>query len=140
MTTRRVALIAVLGVIATAACGDDGEPQGESSRPKPGSQRLSPAERDLVLQSESAIVSFCRKRAVALTDPSKRPTVGQQTHALEGVDALIELARRKPAAKFRSGVDVRLFLGDLTENLEGANCDPAIVARLDAGLAQLEPG
>jgi len=140
MPLRPVALLAVIVAIALAACGDDGEPEGEPTTAEPGSRKLSSAERNLVLESESAIVSYCRKRALALTDPSKRPTVAQQARALDGVDALIELARVKPMAKLRSGVGVRLFLGDLAENLEGVNCDPAIVARLDEGLAQLESG
>jgi hypothetical protein len=34
-------------------------------------------------------------------------------------------------------VEVRLFVGDLAENLEGANCDPTIVEHLDAGLSSI---
>ena len=30
-----------------------------------------------------------------------------------------------------------LFLGDLAEDLEGSNCDPRLVARIDQGLAAL---
>ena len=85
------------------------------------------------------IVDYCRRRALGLTDPQKRPTAGQQASALEAVDAMLGLAGEKPDAKVGQGVEVSLFLGDLTENLEGSNCDPLIVGRLQQGLASL-PG
>jgi hypothetical protein len=137
---RVVAAALALCAVTAGACGDDGT-TGEESPPKSAgsASRLTLDERRLVSDSEAAIQLYCRKRALALTDPDKRPTVGQQARALEAVDALVALADEKPAARLRRGVDVRLFLGDLAENLEGSNCDPAIVARLDEGISTLAP-
>jgi len=141
ISTRPVVLFSVIAAIAIAGCGEEeSEPAGDAPPDDADVRRLTSAERDLVLESEAAILGYCSSRAQALTDPSKRPTVAQQTRALEGVDALVELAAAKPSAELRSGSDVRLFVSDLAENLEGSNCDPAIIARLDAGLAQLESG
>jgi hypothetical protein len=127
-----------LAAITLAACGDGEEPTSTAeatttARPGP----LTTEERNLVEDSEQAIVAYCRRSALALTRPRKRPTVNQQSRALEAVDALLELASEKPDARLSAGADVRLFVGDLTENLEGANCDPGVIARLDQGLAAL---
>lgn len=137
---RVVAVAGMLCAVTAGACGDDGTTEGEPPDEPAGSvTRLTADERRLVADSEAAIQLYCRKRALALTDPDKRPTVGQQARALEAVDALVKLADEKPAASLRPGVDVRLFLGDLAENLEGSNCDPAIVARIDEGISTLAP-
>jgi hypothetical protein len=131
--------VAVTLCVALAACGGNGEDAATTTSPEaPGA--LTHAERDLVRDSESAIVEYCRRRALALTDPAKRPTAAQQADAIEAVDALISLAERKPQAQVRPRVEVRLFVGDLTENLEGSNCDPLILGRLQQGLASLPPG
>lgn len=139
MSVRRTPAVALV-VIALVACGDADEPAQQTSS-APVAQRLSASDRELISSSERAILSYCRKRALALTDPDRAPSVQQQTRALEGVDALIALGQAKPAARVGAGVDVRLFLGDLVENLEGSNCDPAIIARLEQGLATIpRPG
>jgi hypothetical protein len=122
--------------VALAACGGDEEDAATTTSPA-SPAALTRAERDLVGESESAIVEYCRRRALALTDPAKRPTAAQQADAIEAVDALIDLAAAKPEARLRPGVEVRLYVGDLTENLEGANCDPLILGRLQEGLAAL---
>jgi hypothetical protein len=53
------------------------------------------------------------------------------------LNELIELARAKPEAPAPAGGSVRLALGDIAENLEGTNCDPRLVERIDAVLADL---
>jgi hypothetical protein len=128
--------LAVWLCAALGACGGD-EEDAATTTPPGSPAALTRAERDLVGDSESAIVEYCRRRALALTDPAKRPTAAQQADAIEAVDALIALAQRKPQARVKPRVEVRLFVGDLTENLEGANCDPLILGRLQEGLATL---
>lgn len=134
---RQAAVGLALAAITLAACGDGEEPTSpaEITTTRPGP--LTAEQRKLVESSEQAIVAYCRRSALALTRPRKRPTVNQQSRALEAVDALLELAREKPDARLGAGVDVRLFVSDLTENLEGSNCDPGVIARLDQGLAAL---
>ncbi len=93
----------------------------------------------LIDGSERAIDLYCRRQALRLVEPRKQPTVGQHARAFEAVDALVELARDKPRARVRRGEDVELFVSDLAENLDGSNCDPAVVSRLNQGLAGAEP-
>jgi hypothetical protein len=127
------AVAAVAVALVGAGCGDD----GVTTTPAPEGGELTAAERKLVEESEAAIVDYCAQRALGLTDPDKRPTAGQQAQALEAVDALIDLTARKPDAKVTPSSEMALFVGDLTENLEGSNCDPLIVGRLQEGLASL---
>ena len=134
---RLLVIGALLGSTALAGCGDDEDAAGTTTTSAGASAELTSAERDLVSDSEAAIVDYCRRRALGLTDADKRPTAGQQARALEAVDAMVGLAGDKPKAEVRRGVEVSLFLGDLTENLEGSNCDPLIVGRLQQGLASL---
>lgn len=104
---------------------------------RPAPPKLSAADRALVRRSESAIVAYCERAAIAVTAGGRPPSERQRRSALGAVDALVGLAGEKPDATVRAGVDLRLLVGDLTEDLQGANCDPAIVARLDAGLASI---
>lgn len=47
------------------------------------------------------------------------------------------LAAAKPTAPLGAGQDLRLFVTDVAENLEGSNCDPRMIARLERGLARI---
>jgi hypothetical protein len=132
------AVVAASLALLAAGCGDDAdEPTAVTAPSAAESARLSASERDLVEESEDAIVDYCAQRALGLTDPGEAPTAGQQARALDAVDDLIALAAEKPEARYRPSADVRVFAGDLTENLEGSNCDPLIVGRLQEGLASL---
>jgi hypothetical protein len=142
VTAGRTRGLAGVVAMALAACGADaGEEAPPPTTTAPASQdrHLTAGERRFLGESEARIVSYCQRVALGLTEPEKKPTVGQQARALEAVDGLVALAREKPSARVSPGVDVGLFLGDLAENLEGSNCDPAIIARIDQGLASLPP-
>ena len=134
-----LAAAAVLALPAAGCGGSDDDDVGTTPAPSDPTA-LTGAERDAVADDEASILEYCRARALSLTNPDKRPTVGQQARALEAVDALVALAAEKPAARVRREVDLGLYLGDLAENLEGSNCDPQIVARLEQGLAQVGTG
>jgi hypothetical protein len=134
-----LAAAAVLVLAATGCGGSGDEDVGTTSTPSDPTA-LTGAERDALADDEASILEYCRARALSLTNPDKRPTVGQQARALEAVDALVALAAEKPAARVERQVDLGLYLGDLAENLEGSNCDPQIVARLEQGLAQVATG
>jgi hypothetical protein len=133
VTALSIALAAVTALVA-AGCGgsDDGD---ATTTPAKGPAKLTGAERGALERDEAAIVRYCSARALALTDPSKRPTVAQQARALKAVDAIVALATESPEINVRPKVDARLYLGDLVENLEGSNCDPLILGRLEQGLA-----
>ena len=132
---RLLVIGALLAATVLAGCGEDEDLASTTTTSSPA--ELTGSERDLLADSEAAIVDYCRRRALGLTDSDERPTAAQQARALDAVDAMMGLAREKPEAEVMPGVEVSLFLGDLTENLQGSNCDPQIVARLDAGLASL---
>jgi hypothetical protein len=132
---------AVLVTVALAGCGGTDEDEGEDQPPgttvKVESSRLTAEERRLVRRSEASIVAYSRRAAVAVTGARSPPSARERGQALQSVDRLLELAAEKPTATVARGVDVRLFTGDLAENLEGANCDPAVIDRIEAGLASL---
>ena len=88
-------------------------------------KRLTAAEQALVTRSERAVQRYCGELALSLTGQRKPPSVAEQGRAFAATDRLIELARKKPAATPESRGEMRLFLGDLAEDLEGSNCDPA---------------
>ena len=141
MRARALALALACATPALAGCGGGSDEPTTFREQSPSSvSKLTGEEERLVERSERTITLYCKKRARALTDPSRRPTVGEQARALEAVDALAGLAGAKPGAELRPGLDVRTYLGDIAENLEGANCDPQIIDRIDLGLAETAPG
>ena len=95
---------------------------------------LTGAERRLVATYEGRIQEHCVGVARALAEPSAAPSPGQQRRAFEAADALGALAARKPTAEIDAGQDLRLFLSDVIENLEGSSCDPRMRARLEQAL------
>jgi hypothetical protein len=115
-------------------CGDEDGHSGPPSAP-----RLSPGERKLVLTYERRIQAHCVRLARSLIDPGAAPTPRQEKRAFAAADKLVALAARKPEAPYGPGQDLRLFVSDIAENLEGSNCDPRILERLEQGLAGLPP-
>ena len=98
---------------------------------------LTNAERRLIATYEGRIQKHCVRVARSLADPRAAPSPDQQRRALETADALGALAARKPTAQIDVGQDLRLFLSDVIENLEGSNCDPRIRARLEQALRSI---
>jgi hypothetical protein len=135
----RLALAAAVGLslVAVASCGDGGSPKTASTPDGENSKRLTPAEQARVNRSERTVQRYCGKLALSLTGQRRPPSVQEQARAFAATDDLIELARSKPAAPVESGADMRLFLGDLAEDLEGANCDQRLVQMIDLALATL---
>ena len=138
---RRLGPLLVALALLPSGCGDEGSTTTAPSEPTtaeaPAPQRLSGADRDRVRRSEAAILGYCERAALAATGTGEAPSARQRARALDAVDDLVALAGDEPDAILRAGVDLRLFVGDLTEDLQGANCDPEIVTRLDAGLASI---
>jgi hypothetical protein len=128
-------LVALLSLVA---CGDDGS-QGGNGAENPPSQarRLTGHEQELVTRSDRIVERYCARLALSLTGQRRPPSARQQARAFAATDRLIGLAREKPAARVETGGDVALLLADLAEDLEGSNCDPRLVQRLDQGLAAL---
>jgi hypothetical protein len=136
---RRAALgLAALALAGTglAGCGDGGGSEGNLSTTT-AEATLSPAEQRTAQAAERTIASYCQKLGAAAAGQRAAPTAGERAEAFDRVDRLLELAASKPLAEIEAGVDMRLFISDLAENLEGSNCDTGLVEALDAGLAEL---
>jgi hypothetical protein len=136
----RPALAAAMGLslLAIASCGDGESPQSAGTTPTgAATKRLTADEQALVTRSHRTVERYCGRLALALTGRRELPSAEEAGRAFTAVDRLIELAREKPAARLATGVDMGLFLGDLAEDLEGSNCDPRLVERLDQALATL---
>ncbi len=72
-----------------------------------------------------------------LVDPDEAPTRAERARAFAAADEMIAVARAKPKALVDVGQDARLYLGDVVENIEGSNCDPAMVDYLERGFARI---
>ena len=128
-----------LVVLALGGCGDDdGSPGASDNAPAPvEAQRLTAGERNLVARTERRIQAYCADLALSVTGQREPPSAADRARAFAAVDSLIKLASEKPAASVQPNVDLRLHVGDIAENLQGSNCDPAIITALDQGLATL---
>jgi hypothetical protein len=133
-----LATAVALSLMAIASCGDGGASDTEGTTATGAAAlRLTAAEQAVVRKSERAVQRYCGKLALAVIGQGKPPSAAEQGRAFTATDRLIELARVKPAAPSESGVQMELFLGDLAEDLEGSNCDPRLVQRIDQALATL---
>lgn len=117
-------------LIAPIGCGDE---ESRSARP----QRLSAAEQSIVTGAQAGIRSYCRKIGLYLTRGQPLPTPLETQQVNGQVDRLIALAREKPEAEFRNRGTLRSLLGDMIEDLDGANCSDALQRRLAEGRAAL---
>jgi hypothetical protein len=131
-------MVVALAMLLLAACGDADQHDAADTAPgDAAAQRLSADEQALVARSRREVERYCAELALSVTGRRGPPSAEEQGGAFAATDELIELAREKPAARVDSGVDMGLFLGDLAEDLEGSNCDPRLLERIDQGLATL---
>jgi hypothetical protein len=126
-------LLLIAATLAAGGCGEE-DPVEDTH---PGSARLSTQERRLLDIYEGRIQRHCVRVARSVVDPGAGPSPRQQAAAFEAAGRLVALAARKPAAPLGAGQDLRLFVSDVVENLEGSNCDPRMIARLERGLARI---
>ncbi|MEK6272328.1 MAG: hypothetical protein AABM42_06740 [Actinomycetota bacterium] len=124
--------------MAIASCGNGDSPGTAGTTPTgSAAKRLTADEQALVTRSDRTVGRYCGHLVLSLTGQSKPPSAEEQGRAFAATDRLIELAREKPAAPLKTGLDMGLFLGDLAEDLEGSNCDQRLVERIDQALATL---
>ncbi len=127
-------VLAAVGVAAPASgCGE--EDSDREAAPIPS--RLTGEERQLLKTYEGRIQAHCVRVGRSLVDPRAAPSPSQETRAFTAADDLVALAAKKPTAPVGPGQDLRLFVGDVAENLEGSNCDPRLIARLEQGLGSI---
>jgi hypothetical protein len=130
MWRRTLIVLLALGMLLPVACGDGEGGSGTAPR------RLSAEEEAAVDRARTAIRSYCRQVGRHLAG-GRPPTAGETRTANDAVDSLVSLAREDPEARYRGEETIRLVLGDTAEDLEGTNCSPDLVARLERGLASL---
>lgn len=118
-------------------CGDAAGDANNDGMRTASPSALTGAERRMVATYEGRIQEHCVRVVRSLVDPSAAPSPGQQRRAFGAADALGALAARKPTAEIDVGQDLRLFLSDVIENLDGSNCDPRMRARLEQALSTI---
>ena len=138
VTRRALALVAVSFALSFAGgCGEQA-PDPVATRAQPEQPaRLSAGERRRVAQLDRRIATHCIRVARSLVRPRAAPSERERERAFAAADELIELAAANPTADLGAGQDLRLLLSDTVENLEGSNCDPAMLSRLQQGLASV---
>jgi hypothetical protein len=142
--TRRGRLLpsVVLCAAALAGCGDSGSSSGDeetSSVETTTVEQVSGPPARVIRRAQTAVDTYCRRVAEALGE-GRGPTPADFERVSSAIDQLVALAAQRPQATDPIGTTPRLALGDIAENLEGANCDPRLVERIDAALATLPPG
>ena len=138
------AFAAVLCAIAVAGCGgsdsdrDDEDQKASTEAASEAETVRGPPER-VIRRTRDEVAVYCRRVARVLGgEPG--PTAADYERVTSAIDRLVALAAQRPQATDAIGTTPRLALGDIAENLEGANCDPRLVERIDAALATLPPG
>ncbi len=128
-------LAPLIAMLALAGCGADaGGPPPEAPRTP---QRLTADERRLLRVYEGRIQAHCVRVARSLVDSREGPSPAQARRAFAAADMLAAIVARKPRAEVDVGQDALLYLSDVVENLEGSNCDPRMIARLERSLAAI---
>lgn len=127
--------VALLSLAALAGCGGGDAPTTPTATPTPAP--LTADERQRLRDYEGRIEAHCVQVAQSLVDPDAAPTAREQAEAFEAADDLVALAASKPRATVDVGQDVRLLVSDIAENLEGSNCDPRLIGRLEQGLRRI---
>ena len=130
-----VALAAACVLIGCHEPGSAGPVRPEASSTPAAS--LTAEDRRRLKAIEGRIQTHCVDIARSLVDPSAAPTAAEEARAFAAADDFIALTREKPTALVDVGQDLRLFLADVIENLEGANCDERMVGRLERGLVSI---
>jgi len=145
MTWRTRLLCATLAsAIVTAGCGDSDSPSAEEGTATvsaqatvPASrQELSPAGLRVIETARNEVSAYCRSVAEGLGG-GEGPRPSDLDRVTAALDRLAALATEQPGAETVDGTTPRLALGDIAENLEGTNCDPRLVTRIDEALAAL---
>ena len=125
-------LLAIVLLLA-AGCGEDEPapaPVTVASTPAP---TVAAADRDRLRSLEARIQRHCVAVSRSLVDPADAPTPEQATRAFAAADDLIAMVRADPRSDLGAGQDLRLYLSDVIENLQGSNCDPRMLDRLRQG-------
>ena len=132
-------LLLIVGLLVLAGCGEGaGErPRSAATASPTPAPPLTAAERERLRRAEARVQGHCVRVTQSLADPAAAPSAEQEARAFAAADDLVALVRSRPRAEVVTGQDLRLYLADVVENLEGGNCDPRMQAKLERGLATI---
>jgi hypothetical protein len=135
------AAIALTGLAASCGGSDSGGTasivETTIATGPPDYRPLAGAKLTEVRRIEQRVQDYCLQVGRSLGHSGHAPSRAELQAVLSGIDRLAELARQNPYAVLPTGADLRLTLGDIAENLEGANCSPEVQARISQVLAEL---
>jgi hypothetical protein len=138
---RRCAFAALAATAILAGCGSgDDEESAEAPLTVPvGSERseeLTAGEAAVLVRTERSVNAYCRRVAAVIARGSA-PSAEDFARVNAALEELYALAAERPDAVTAAGRSPMDALGAIAEDLEGTNCDPRLVARIDARLAVL---
>lgn len=122
-------------VVVLTGCGSQ-EPANTrdiTTEPPVRPAKLPASQQRQAFSSQQAVSAYCRHRTLSLRGPQPPPSERDARRAFAAADRLVELARARPFDLVQTGVDMRLYLSDLIEDLGNLDCDPALVSRLEEG-------
>jgi hypothetical protein len=133
---RRVGPRLAVGLLALAGCGSDPAEETTETAAEPPAQakKLPPAEQQRAFEAQQTITAYCGRVHLSLRGDKRPPSAAESRRAHAAADRLAALARARPFDLVQTGVDTRLYVGDLIEDLGNVNCDPGLVASLEEGL------
>ena len=127
-------LTTILAAALLGACGAS-EPRARPAPTPAAARSATEDERRALRRAEARIQRHCVAVSRSVVDPEAAPSPAERERADAAADRLVAVVRANPRADLGAGQDLRLFLADVIENLEGSNCDPRMIERLERGLA-----
>jgi hypothetical protein len=150
MRLDRARIAAILCALAAAgvpaSCGGEGSSSSTAgptaaTQPAPTGPppSLSAADVAVIAKAKEAVSTYCSKVGAAIGGQGAGPSEGDYLDVTAALDDLAGLAARKPDAETNTPdrITAEVALGDIAENLEGTDCDPRLVEKINEALAQL---
>lgn len=136
LTALAVAALALAALAVGSGCDDDQTgPATTGAAPAPPPARPLPeAQQGRAFSAQQRVTAYCRELTESIATRTPPPPPAARRRALAASARLTELARARPYDLVQTGVDVRLFVGDLIEDLGNLDCDPQVVETLEAGV------
>lgn len=121
--------------MVAGGCGSEPSTSTTSAAEPPAKpDELSASEQRRTFEAQQAITAYCGRVDLSLHGQGRPPSAARARQAKLAADRLAELARERPFDLVQTGVDTRLYVGDLLEDLSNVDCDPDVVAALERGL------
>jgi hypothetical protein len=124
-----------VGLVVLGGCGSDSPATTETAlQPPARPQKLPPPQQQRTFEAQQTITAYCARVDLSLHGAKRPPSTAASRRALAAADRLATLAKERPFDLVQTGVDTRLYVGDLIEDLGNVDCDPNLIARLEEGV------